>query len=291
MRTFKGNKGTKGRGDNRKQLPSRGPQRGSSAGQARPQNASRGLPDKGPLFPRHLRPIVGDHAIKEALAVRPKTMELAWFESTYESNRELVDLFRNLTAAKIKCEIKPEIFLSKVAASHQGVVLFSNETPEVDWQALLTAEEAIVLVLDGLEDPHNLGAILRTGWLMEVSAVLLPQDRSVTLGGTVHKVACGGVEHVPVLVVNQFGKYVEELKQNGFWIYGLSHKGKNTVFDLKLPKKVAWVIGSEDRGMRTTTEKTCDELVRIPQASANASYNASVATGMALLETRRQFNL
>lgn len=291
MKNFKGHKG---RGEPRSQN-SRGQQRpyGGSRPQSssRSQNPSRIVLEKGPLFPRHLRPVVGDHAIQEALTVRQKTIELAWFESGYEANRELVDLYKNLSNARIKCEIKPDIYLSKIAASHQGVVVFSNETPEVDWENLLTQDEAIVLLLDGLEDPHNLGAILRTSWLMNVSAVLLPQDRATALTGTVHKVACGGVEHVPVLVVNQFGKYVEDLKQNGFWIYGLSHKGKNTLFGLKLPKKVAWVIGSEDKGMRTTTERICDELVQIPQASANASYNASVATGMALLETRRQFNL
>lgn len=285
MKSFKGHKGRGG--DSRHQGASRGTKPFANS---RPQG-QRVPSDKGPLFPRHLRPVVGDHAIQELVTIRPKTIELAWFETGYESNRDLIDLFKNLSNRGVKCETKPDLFLSKVAATHQGAIAFSNETPEVDWQNLLSQEEAIVLLLDGLEDPHNLGAILRTSWLMQVGAVLLPQDRATSLNGTVHKVACGGVEHVPVLVVNQFAKYVEELKQNGFWIYGLSHKGENTLFDLKLPKKVAWVIGSEDKGMRSTTERICDELVQIPQASANASYNASVATGMALLETRRQFNL
>ena len=143
-------------------------------------------------------------------------------------------------------------------------------------------------MLDGIEDPHNLGAILRTSWLTGVHGVLIPEDRAVGLTPTVHKVACGGVEHVPVEETTNFSNYAEDLKKKGYWIYGLSPRGKKSIFELDLPEKVVWAIGAEDKGMRVTTERLCDELVFIPQSSASASYNASVATAMALTETLRQ---
>jgi 23S rRNA (guanosine2251-2'-O)-methyltransferase len=244
-----------------------------------------------PLYPNDWRAIIGQHAITEALRLHPQRVKSLWLQQGWESSHDLKVLHSENKNKISKIEIKPESILAKVGNSHQGAVLFMDYTPEFDFEKVLAAQQARIILLDGIEDPHNLGAILRTSWLMNVDGILLPQDRSVKLTPTVHKVACGGVEHVPVEICSNFSSVLERFKENDFWIFGLSHEGRSTVFDIKIPQKIVWCIGAEDKGLRKTTERLCDELVRIPQASAAASYNASVATGMAMLETHRQQSL
>ena len=239
-------------------------------------------------FPKHWRTVIGFHAIREILQVRPKSIEQVWIRQGWEGSQELKDLHRELKSKNLKIEEKPLGLMDKVMPSHQGVAVFAGTAPEINWSKIEQDEKSILMVLDGLEDPHNLGAILRTSWLMGVSGVFTPDDRSAGLTSTVHKVACGGVEHVPVERTTNFSNPLENLKKQGFWVFGLSHEGKRELFDLKIPEKVVWCIGSEDRGLRSTTERLCDELVRIPQLSNAASYNASVAAAIALTETFRQ---
>jgi len=241
------------------------------------------------LYPRDWRAVVGQHAILEALQTHPKWVQALWLKQGWESSQDLKKLQQDFRSRIPKIEIKPEAILDKLAGSHQGAVLFLDQAPELDWAELEAKTHSSVLVLDGIEDPHNLGAILRTAWLMKVDAILLPQDRAVRLTPTVHKVACGGAEHVAVEVCHNFSSSIEKLKKMGFWVFGLSHLGRQDLFTIKMPEKIVWCVGAEDKGLRTTTERLCDELVSIPQANAAASYNASVAVGMALIETRRHF--
>jgi 23S rRNA (guanosine2251-2'-O)-methyltransferase len=249
--------------------------------------ASRGAVPKLEI-PKEWRPVIGTHAINEALKVRPQMAKLLWLRQGWESSQELRDIQELAHGSKVKIENRPESVIDRFGSSHQGAVLFMNGAPTLSTEGLENFEKSIVLILDGIEDPHNLGAILRTSWLVGVQGVLVPEDRAVGLTPTVHKVACGGAEHVPVEETTNFANYAEEFKKMGYWIYGLSPRGKKSIFDLQLPDKVVWAIGSEDKGMRVTTERLCDELVYIPQSSAAASYNASVATAMALTETLRQ---
>lgn len=242
----------------------------------------------GPSWPRDWRAIIGTHAILEVLNVHPKSIKQIWFKQGWESVPDLRDLGQEFKAKGLKIEAVPAAFLDKVSPSHQGAAVFSDHTPELNWESIERAEKGTFLVLDGIEDPQNLGAILRTAWLMGVSGAMTPEDRSVGLTSTVHKVACGGVEHVPVERTSNFSNPLESLKKNGYWIFGLSHLGKRSIFELEIPEKVVWCIGSEEKGLRSTTERLCDELIRIPQVSAAASYNASVATAIALTETCRQ---
>lgn len=243
---------------------------------------------KGPAWPKDWRAVIGNHAILEVLKVRPKTIRQIWLKQGWESSQELRDLGQEFKAKGLKVDIVPAAFLDKISTSHQGAAVFSDQTPELNWQAVEAAAKGIFLVLDGIEDPQNLGAIVRTGWLMGVSGVMIPEDRSVGLTSTVHKVACGGVEHLAIERTTNFSNPIESLKKNGYWVFGLSHLGKRSLFDLQIPEKVVWCIGSEEKGLRSTTERLCDELIRIPQISAAASYNASVATAIALTETHRQ---
>ena len=239
-------------------------------------------------IPRDWRIVVGNHAINEALSIRPKEIKGLWLKNGWENSADLRAIEELARSKKIKIENKSESVIDKFGSSHQGAALFVDGAPAFDMQSLEGREKSVVLILDGLEDPHNLGAIVRTSWLADVQGILIPEDRAVGLTPTAHKVACGGAEHVPVEATTNFSKYSEDLKKQGYWIFGLSPRGKRSIFELNLPDKVVWAIGAEDKGLRVTTERLCDELVYIPQSSTSASYNASVATAMALTETMRQ---
>ncbi|MBC7372102.1 MAG: 23S rRNA (guanosine(2251)-2'-O)-methyltransferase RlmB [Bdellovibrionaceae bacterium] len=271
--------------------PSRGPgnrsaptARGPSQGRA-PANAA---PPKEREIPRDWRPVIGTHAIKEAIAVHSKMAKVLWLRQGWQSSQELREIQEFAEKKNIKIEDRAESVIDRFGPSHQGAVFFLTGAPEFSMESLDELDQSILLILDGIEDPHNLGAILRTSWLIGVQGIIIPSDRAVGLTPTVHKVACGGAEHVPVQTSTNFANYAEEFKKKGYWIYGLSPRGKKSIFDLQLPDKVVWAIGAEDKGMRVNTERLCDELVYLPQSSAAASYNASVATAMALTETLRQ---
>lgn len=242
-------------------------------------------------YPRGWRQVAGTHAINELITVHPKNTQVVLLQSNWQSSTELRELVTVLEQKKIKIETKSEQQLNELCRSHQGAVAFSDLNLEFDCENFDWQRTGLVLALDGVEDTQNLGAVLRTSWLMGVNGIIIPEDRAVGLTATVHKVACGGAEHVPVLRTNQFSHPFEHLKKAGFWVFGLSHKAKKTIYDLSLPEKVVWVLGSEDKGLRTPTEKICDELVSIPQVSPTASYNVSASAAIALAETKRQWNI
>lgn len=237
--------------------------------------------------PHGARAVVGTHAINEVLKIRPKSVVEAWFVSNWESSQDLREMAEQLKKHRITPVMKSESQLSHICYTHQNAVLFVNQSPSFSLESIEDKKLSTILFLDGVEDPHNLGAIMRTAWLTGVDGVYAPDDRAVGLTATVHKVACGGVEHVPFMRQNQFSQSVESLKKQDYWVFGLSHKATKSIYDVKLPEKVVWMIGAEDKGLRTSSEKLCDELVYIPQASSDASYNASVAAAIALAETMR----
>lgn len=246
-------------------------------------------PASGSSMP--LRISLGIHAVKEVLKVRPTEIFKLIIRKNWESSQDLQDLMRDAKKYNITIEERAAEALDRIGTHHQGVVCeIKDRSKENSITALGKGESSVILVLDGVEDPHNLGAILRTAWLMGVEAIILPLDRAVGLTPTVHKVSCGGVEHVPVIRVPNLGLAMDQLKENGFWIYGLAAAGSKTIGQLKISNKVVWVLGAEDKGLRSTTEKACDDLVSIPQLDNAASYNVSVATGITLYETRRQTN-
>lgn len=266
--------------------PSRPPLKGKAKPSVPPQNHRK--PDKF-QYPKNWRQVTGTHAINELLAMHPKTVQVVLLQTNWKSSAELRSLAEKLEFRKIKIEEKSEQQLQEISRSHQGAVAFSDLSLDFEYQTFNWSKHGLILALDGVEDTHNLGAILRTGWLMGVDGLIIPEDRAVGLTATVHKVACGGVEHVPVHRTNQFVTPFEALKKEGFWVFGLSHKAEKTIYDLQIPEKVIWVLGAEDKGLRGTTEKACDELVCIPQSSPQASYNVSVSAALALGETKRQW--
>ncbi len=264
---------------------SRPPRNKKNSG-SRPLRDSRG-PRTQP--PSGVRSLPGFHAVNEALRVRPDSVELIWMRKDWEGIRELISIMDWARRRSVRVELKSAQEMARLVPGHQGVIAHVSSGPEMDWEGLKSEGPSLVVALDGIEDPHNLGAILRTAWLMNAQGLFVPEARSVQLTPGAIKVASGGAEHVPVQVESNLPSLLKSLKDIGFWIFGLSHKAGQTLWEVEFPDKVVWVIGSEGRGMRSPVERACDELLSIPQLSASASYNASVAAGIAMSETQRQW--
>ena len=152
------------------------------------------------------------------------------------------------------------------------------------------SEPALLLVLDGVQDPHNLGACLRVADAMGAHAVVVPKDRAAGLNATVRKVACGAAETVPFVTVTNLARSLREIKEAGVWVVGAAGEAQGDLFSAKLDGPTAWVMGAEGEGLRRLTRETCDLLVRIPMFGSVESLNVSVASGICLYETRRQRN-
>ncbi len=174
---------------------------------------------------------------------------------------------------------------------HQGVVARVNALAlrhSLDEVLEAVQGPALVLVLDGVTDPHNLGACLRVADGAGAHAVIAPKDHAVGLNATVAKVASGAAETVPYLMVTNLARSLGEMKERDIRIIGTSDDAERTLYDLDLSGPVALVLGAEGSGLRQLTRKTCDELVRIPMAGAVESLNVSVAAGVCLFEALRQ---
>jgi 23S rRNA (guanosine2251-2'-O)-methyltransferase len=177
------------------------------------------------------------------------------------------------------------------SGKHQGVVarVSAVQLPlDIDEVLENINEPALLLVLDGVQDPHNLGACLRVADAMGVHAVLAPKDRAVGLNATARKVASGAAETVPFIPVTNLARTLRDLKDKGVWTIGAAGEAEQDLFGTRLKGPLAWVMGAEGEGLRRLTRDVCDELVRIPMFGAVESLNVSVASGICLYETRRQ---
>lgn len=174
---------------------------------------------------------------------------------------------------------------------HQGVVArVSGESRHVTLDDVLdTLEEpAFLLVLDGIQDPHNLGACLRVADAVGAHAVIAPKDRAVGLTQTAIKVASGAAESVPYITVTNLARTLRELKEREIWIVGTDAEAKEDLYAAQWPIATAWVLGAEGDGMRRLTREACDQLVTVPMLGSVQSLNVSVATGVCLYEARRR---
>lgn len=176
---------------------------------------------------------------------------------------------------------------------HQGVIarVIDTPIPYKDIHDILESdlkEPAFFLILDGVEDPHNLGACLRVADAMGVHAVIAPKDRAAGLNATVRKVACGAAETVPFIAVTNLARTIRELKEAGVFVVGTTMDAPSTLLNTKLEGPIALVLGAEGDGMRRLTQETCDALITIPMYGSVESLNVSVASGICLYEIRRQ---
>lgn len=178
-------------------------------------------------------------------------------------------------------------------ANHQGVLARCQPVPtyaEADLKDLLThaAHPPFVLILDGVQDPHNLGACFRSADAAGVDVIIAPKDKSASLTPTVSKVACGATETVPFVAVTNLVRTIESLKSLGIWVYGAAAEAEQSLYQTNLQGPVALVLGSEGSGLRRLTQEHCDALLHLPMRGSVTSLNVSVAAGIILFEVLRQ---
>jgi 23S rRNA (guanosine2251-2'-O)-methyltransferase len=199
--------------------------------------------------------------------------------------QEIIDGARE-RSVPVRFEPRDALDRASNGATHQGVVAFAAAQRYAALEQVLP-EAQLLVVLDGVEDPHNLGAIIRTAHAAGASAVLIPERRATGLTETVAKASAGAIEHVPIVRIGNVSQTLEELKRRGFWIYGLDERAKDLYSETNFAKPTVLVLGGEGQGLHQLVQKHCDALLRIPMAGAISSLNVSVAAGIVLFEWRR----
>ncbi|WP_037587759.1 23S rRNA (guanosine(2251)-2'-O)-methyltransferase RlmB [Stenoxybacter acetivorans] len=238
------------------------------------------------------RLIIGFHAVNARLWQNPTSIiELYVQEGKHDARMR--DVLEKAAAEKVRVIYADAGRLDVLSKQgrHQGVLGFIDASKNyVDLDDVLEhlTEPPLLLVLDGITDPHNLGACLRVADAMGVHAVIAPKDKSAGLNATVSKVACGAAETVPYITVTNLARTLRELKERGIWVVGTDMAGESDLFHFNAPESMAWVMGAEGSGMRRLTRDLCDVLVSIPMFGTVESLNVSVSAGMVLSETRRQ---
>ena len=238
----------------------------------------------------------GIHPVRVLLERSPQRVRQVWLSASRDAAARLQELRALALQARVTVVDADHAQLDKLADGerHQGVIVElvpranDPETQLEEAFEALGAAPPLLLVLDGVTDPHNLGACLRSADAAGVAAVIVPRDRAAGLTPVVRKVAAGAAETVPLVQVVNLARTLRDLKQRGVWLVGTSDDAPRTIYEVDLKGPAALVLGSEGEGMRRLTREACDELVSIPMAGAVESLNVSVATGVALFEAVRQ---
>jgi 23S rRNA (guanosine2251-2'-O)-methyltransferase len=236
--------------------------------------------------------IFGFHAVTSRIRHEASSVEEIYVDSG-RSDRRMQDLIQTAKAAGVRIIQTDDQRLSSIVGTrrHQGVVAKAGELSLArNLDELLDAIDGppLLLVLDGITDPHNLGACLRVADGVGAHAVIAPKDRAVGLNATAAKVASGAAETVPYITVTNLARTLRELKERDIMLVGTSDDVDKTIYDVDFSGGVAIIMGSEGEGMRRLTRETCDVLVQIPMFGSVESLNVSVASGVCLYEARRQ---
>ncbi|MGR6979954.1 23S rRNA (guanosine(2251)-2'-O)-methyltransferase RlmB [Testudinibacter sp. P27/CKL/0425] len=238
--------------------------------------------------------IYGIHAVSSFLNTAPERI-IEVFVLKGREDKRLLPLLTALQNLGIAVQQMNRATLDKKADGevHQGIIARvqpAKELNENDLDAILHGKTApFLLVLDGVTDPHNLGACLRTADAAGVDAVIVPKDKSAQLTSTARKVACGAAETMPLVRVTNLARTLRELQQShNIWVVGTAGEATETLYQTKLNGAIALVMGAEGEGMRRLTREHCDQLISIPMAGSVSSLNVSVATGVCLFEIVRQ---
>lgn len=240
-----------------------------------------------------LEKVYGVHAVEALLRHHPKRVKQLWLAESRHDPRvqalvELAGQFRVPVGQKDRRELD-----EWAEGVHQGVV--AEVSPSQVWgenmlDELLEGAEgpSLLLVLDGVTDPHNLGACLRTADAAGALAVIVPKDKSATLNATVRKVACGAAEVIPLVAVTNLARTLEKLQKKGLWTVGTAGEAEQELYQQDLTGPTVLIMGAEGKGMRRLTREHCDYLVKLPMSGSVSSLNVSVATGVCLFEAVRQ---
>lgn len=239
--------------------------------------------------------VYGLHAIRAVIERAPERLLELWIAEARDDVRSR-ELTERAHAVGIKVQSATADSLAKLVGpvAHQGAVAAVRPLKPWDEHELIAnlSQMAVgvplLLVLDGITDPHNLGACLRTADAAGVQAVILPKDRSAVVDGVVRKVAAGAAEFVPVVSVINLARALDLVKEQGIWVVGTDGEAQQTLYSADLNRPLALVLGAEGGGMRRLTRERCDFVVRIPMSGQMESLNVSVAAGVVLFEARRQ---
>lgn len=235
-----------------------------------------------------MRKIVGLHSVNEVFKIRPDKIKGITLKKDFETTPELKEFHTIAKSRGIPVKTTSVNEIDKICEGNQGVMIEVAGEPEFPWEKLKGEDPALVLGLDGLEDPQNLGNILRTAWLLNAKGMLITESKSVGLTPSVCKIASGGAEHVGIETYNQLFQPLKQLKEQGFWVYGFSEKAEKSIWDTEFHHKCVIVAGSEMKGMRPQTIKECDELIKIPQIDSHASLNVATSVSVGIAEFCRQ---
>lgn len=232
--------------------------------------------------------LFGFHALMVRLRQQPESIQTIFFDEARQDAR-LHDLLSRAELAGCAVQATNYRRLDQLAkqANHQGVVAFArDEPPRADLDEILEVrDKPLLLVLDGVTDPHNLGACLRCADAFGVDALILPKDRSACMNATVAKVACGAADTVPIITVTNLVRTLEQLKKHDVWCLAADVGGEN-LYDAELTGAAAWVLGAEGHGLRRLTREHCDRTISIPMRGMVESLNVSVAAGICLAATQ-----
>lgn len=238
------------------------------------------------------RYLVGFHTVTARLRQHPASVRAVYVVAA-RHDRRARELIERAEGAGVAVHPVDDKRLDAMGGSdrHQGVVAEVDAAlPYRTLDNILEglAEAPLLLVLDGVTDPHNLGACLRSADAFGAHAVIVPKDRAAGMNATVAKAAAGAADTVPVVTVTNLARELRALKERGVWLVGAEARGAKNLFDADLSGPLAWVLGGEGSGLRRLTRELCDRMVSIPLFGAVESLNVSVAAGVCLFETRRQ---
>jgi 23S rRNA (guanosine2251-2'-O)-methyltransferase len=240
--------------------------------------------------------IFGYHSVLSCIQKHPESVCNIYLQKgkIFDSNSAIIQKYINKNLFKTKDLSKSELNSLVNNARHQGIVAEIIEAEQIvmenDLEAILDTiqETAFILILDGVQDPHNLGACLRSANAAGAHLVIAPKDNAVGLTAVVHKVASGAVDHTPFIQVTNLARTLRMLKERGIWIFGSDERAIETIFEANFKISLALVLGAEGTGIRRLTKDNCDFLVRIPMQGVVPSLNVSVAAGVCMFEVLRQ---
>ncbi len=235
--------------------------------------------------------IYGFHSVSPLLWQSPEKVAIIYLDNKRQDKR-VTELLQLAEEKSISIELVNTTKLDKMCGNskHQGVVAELSEsiakksmTLKAVLDELSDKTDSTLVVLDGVTDPHNLGAIIRSCDCFGVDAVIIPKDNSASVNATVAKVAVGAINNVPVIIVNNLARSLEEIKDAGYWIAGTTLAERSvSLFEFKPDRRMTWVMGAEGTGIRRLVAENCDYLVSIPMYGKTQSLNVSVATGVVL---------
>ena len=228
--------------------------------------------------------IYGRNVCKEAIKANHKIYKAYVTNSFYEKEKYIIS---DLEKLNINIEIVDKSKLDNLGL-HQGIALDVEDYKVYSLDEVLTNEKQYFLILDGIVDPHNLGAIMRTSDATSLDGIIIPKNRSVSLNNTVAKVSTGAIEYVKVIEVNNINRCLDKLKEKGFWIYGTDMNATVDYTDIDINTSIAIVIGNEGEGMSRLVKEKCDYIVSIPMEGHVNSLNASVSASILLYEILRK---